>query len=458
MNIPKKYILVVDDEPDIRELLQEILEDENYAVAVAENAEAARRLRLEQNPDLILLDIWMPDEDGISLLKDWLKEEELCPVIMMSGHATVETAVEATRLGAYDFLEKPLSMAKLLVTVERALENAQLRRENIGLKRRMDIPVEPIGKSLIMEKLREQVKRLAQHDARVLLLGEPGSGKETLARYLHANSSRREGPFVDVGVGTIASSNSAVEFFGRVDGEHIQRGLLEQAHGGTLFLDEVAHMEPETQVRLMSALESNSFSRVGGTELLHVNVRIIASTCKSLEEEVRTGRFRPELYYLLNVVALKVPSLKEHSEDIPDLLKYYVDYFVSREKLPFRKFPVAVQNFLRNQPWHGNIRELKNLVQRLLILGNGDEVDLEEVKMAAGEPVVEGRASTTGQLPDFYNLPLKEARECFEKAYLEYHLDKYAGSVARLSTAIGLERTHLYRKLNSLGIRFREKR
>lgn len=458
MSIPKKNILVVDDEPDIRQLLQEILEDENYAVAVAENAEAARRLRLEHNPDLILLDIWMPDEDGISLLKDWLKEDEQCPVIMMSGHATVETAVEATRLGAYDFLEKPLSMAKLLVTVERALENAQLRRENIGLKRRMDIPVEPIGKSLIMEKLREQVKRLAQHDARVLLLGEPGSGKETLARFLHANSSRRDGPFVDVGVGTIASSNSAVEFFGRVDGEHIQRGLLEQAHGGTLFLDEVAHMEPETQVRLMSALESNSFSRVGGTELLHVNVRIIASTCKSLEEEVRAGRFRPELYYLLNVVALKVPSLKEHSEDIPDLLKYYVDYFVSREKLPFRKFPVAVQNFLRNQPWHGNIRELKNLVQRLLILGTGDEVDLDEVKMAAGEPVIEGRTTTTGQLPDFYNLPLKEARECFEKAYLEYHLDKYAGSVARLSTAIGLERTHLYRKLNSLGIRFREKR
>ena len=458
MNIPQKNILVVDDEPDIRRLLQEILEDENYAVAVAENAEAARRLRQEQHPDLILLDIWMPDEDGISLLKDWLKEDELSPVIMMSGHATVETAVEATRLGAYDFLEKPLSMAKLLVTVERALENAQLRRENIGLKRRMDITVEPIGKSLIMEKLRDQVKRLAQHEARVLLLGEPGSGKETLARYLHTNSSRRDGPFVDVGVGTIASSNSAVEFFGRVDGEHIQRGLLEQAHGGTLFLDEVAHMEPETQVRLMSALESNSFSRVGGTELLHVNVRIIASTCKSLEEEVRAGRFRPELYYLLNVVALKVPPLKEHSEDIPDLLKYYVDHFVSREKLPFRKFPVAVQNFLRNQPWHGNIRELKNLVQRLLILGNGDEVDLDEVKMAAGEPMMEGRTNAANLLPDFYNLPLKEARECFEKAYLEYHLDKYAGSVARLSTAIGLERTHLYRKLNSLGIRFREKR
>ena len=453
----KKTILVVDDEPDIRLLLQEILEDEGYAVHVAENAEAARRARLEHKPDLIMLDIWMPDEDGISLLKDWVKDDGLCPVIMMSGHATVETAVEATRLGAYDFLEKPLSMAKLLVTVERALETAQLRRENLGLRRRMEIPVEPIGKSLVMEKLRDQVKRLAQHEARVLLLGEPGSGKETLARYLHANSTRREGPFVDVGVGTIASTHSAVEFFGRVDGDAIQHGLLEQAHGGTLFLDEVAHMEPETQVRLMSALESNSFSRVGGSELLHVDVRIIASTCKSLEEEVRAGRFRPELYYLLNVVALKVPALHEHSEDIPDLLKYYVDYFVSREKLPFRTFPVAVQNFLRNYPWHGNIRELKNLVQRLLILGSGEEVELDEVKTAVGAPVVDGHHPLLMQ-PDFYNLPLKEARERFEKAYLEYHLEQYAGSVARLSTAIGLERTHLYRKLNSLGIKFRDKR
>lgn len=454
----KKTILVVDDEPDIRQLLQEILEDEDYTVYVAEHAESARRLRLEHKPDLIMLDIWMPDEDGISLLKDWLKDDELCPVIMMSGHATVETAVEATRLGAYDFLEKPLSMAKLLVTVERALETAQLRRENLGLRRRMEVPVEPIGKSLVMEKLRDQVKRLAQHDARVLLLGEPGSGKETLARYLHANSPRREGPFIDVGVGTIASAHSAIEFFGRVDGETVQHGLLEQAHGGTLFLDEVAHMEPETQVRLMSALESNSFSRVGGSELLHVDVRIIASTCKSLEEEVRAGRFRAELYYLLNVVALKVPSLSEHSEDIPDLLKFYVDYFVSREKLPFRTFPVAVQNFLRNYPWHGNIRELKNLVQRLLILGSGEEVELDEVKAAVGEPVVQAQRLMMEQQPDFYNLPLKEARERFEKAYLEFHLDKYAGSVAKLSAAIGLERTHLYRKLNSLGIKFRDKR
>ena len=455
----KINILVVDDEPDIRQLLKDILEDENYDVQVAENAEVARRVRLEQRPELILLDIWMPDEDGITLLKDWLNDDQLCPVIMMSGHATVETAIEATRLGAYDFLEKPLSMAKLLVTVERALETARLKRENKGLRRRIEAPVEPIGRSAIIERLREQVKRLAQHDARVLFIGEPGAGKETLARYLHANSPRKDGPFVDVGVGTIASSNSAVEFFGRIDGDMVQSGLLEQAHGGTLFLEEIAHMDDETQVRLMSALETNSFTRIGGTELLQFDVRVIASTCKSLEEEVRAGRFRSELYYLLNVVALKVPSLSEHNEDVPDLLRFYVDFFVSSEKLPFRKFPVSVQNFLRNYPWHGNIRELKNLVQRLLILGNGEEIELDEVKSALGEPVIElqGRSGAVNH-PDFFDLPLKEARERFEKAYLEYHLEKFSGSVARLSSAIGLERTHLYRKLNSLGIKFRDRR
>ena len=292
----KTKILVVDDEPDIRLLLREILEDEGYQAEAAENGEDARRLRAESPPDLVLLDIWMPDVDGITLLKEWLRDDPLLPIIMMSGHATVETAVEATRLGAYDFLEKPLSMAKLLVTVERALENARLKRENIGLKRRVDTPVEPVGRSAAMERLRDQVRRLAQHDARVLFVGEPGCGKETLARYLHTNSARRDGPFIDVGVGTIAPQFSAVEFFGKADGAGpVQRGLLEQAHGGTLFLDEIADMEEETQLRLMSALESNTFSRVGGSEQVHVDARVVASTRKSLEDEVRAGRFRREL-------------------------------------------------------------------------------------------------------------------------------------------------------------------
>lgn len=452
----KINILVVDDEPDIRQLLTEILEDEGYQVAGAENGSTARKYLNEQLPDIILLDIWMPDEDGITLLKDWLTSGYVdCPVIMMSGHATIETAVEATRLGAYDFLEKPLSMAKLLVTVERALETSRLRRENVGLRRRVEPFVEPAGKSAAMERLREQIKKLAQHDARVLLVGEPGCGKETFARYLHAMSPRREGPFIDVGVGTLAPDHSAIEFFGRESDGQIHRGLLEQAHGGTLFLDEVADMDDEIQLRLLSALESRAFSRVGGSDPVSVDVRVIASTRKALEEEVRAGHFRRELLYLLNAVTLKIPPLREHTEDIPELLSLYVDHFVQREKIPFRRFPVAVQNFLRNYAWPGNVRELKNLVQRLMILGAGEEVSLDEVRSALGESL--GLASTQGQ-PDFFGLPLKEARDKFEKAYLEYHLEKYGGNVARLSQAIGLERTHLYRKLNSLGVNFKEKR
>lgn len=455
----KAYIMVVDDEPDIRHLLQEIFEDEDYEVAVAENGATARTLRAARRPDLILLDIWMPDEDGITLLKFWLNDEQSAsPVIMMSGHATVETAVEATRLGAYDFLEKPLSLAKLLVTVERALENARLKRENIGLKRRVEALVEPVGKGAVMERLREQARRLGQHDARVLLIGEPGCGKENLARYLHAHSPRRDGPFIDVGMGAIEPNSSAMEFFGREESGHIHEGLLEQAHGGTLFLDEVADMEVETQVRLLSVLESHSFSRVGAAQPINVDVRIIGSTRKSLDDEVREGRFRRELFYLLNVVSLKIPPLREHNEDIPELLRFYVDYYVSREKLAFRRFPVAVQNFLRHYPWYGNIRELKNLVQRLLILGSGEEIALEEVKSSLGDALTEPPAGGAHQAPDYYELPLKDARERFEKDYLGYHLDKYGGSVARLSHAIGLERTHLYRKLNSLGIKFREKK
>ena len=452
----KSKVLIVDDEPDIRQLLSEILEDEGYVVSIAESGSEARKRMNEQRPDLILLDIWMPDEDGISLLKDWLKNGYLdCPVIMMSGHATIETAVEATRLGAHDFLEKPLSMAKLLVTVERALEAARLRKENIGLKRRVEPVLEPIGKSAAMERLREQIKKLAQHDARVLLVGEPGSGKETFARYLHQMSPRRDGPFIDVGVGAFAPDHSAVEFFGRESGGHIHRGLLEQAHAGSLFLDEVADMDGDTQLRLLSALESRAFSRIGGSDPINVDVRVIASTRKLLEEEVRNGVFRRDLLYQLNVVTLKIPPLREHTEDIPELLSWYVDYFVSREKIPFRRFPVAVQNFLRNYPWPGNIRELKNLVQRLMILGAGEEVSLDEVRSALGESL--NVASIQGQ-PDFFGLPLKEARDKFEKAYLEYHLEKYSGNVARLSQAIGLERTHLYRKLNSLGVNFKDRR
>lgn len=447
-------ILVVDDEPDICELVQEILEDEGYSVVTAGSGAQARHCLKESPPDLVLLDIWMPDTDGVSLLKEWVGSAAVsCPVIMMSGHGTVETAVEATRLGAFDYLEKPLSMAKLLSTVERALEAERLRKPPRWAENGR-VEIEPIGKSPAMARLRDQVKRLAQFDTRVLFVGEPGSGKETFARYLHKHSLRREGPFIAVGVGTIAPEYSAVEFFGKEEGGRIHRGLLEQAHGGTLFLEEVGDMDDETQLRLVSALESKAFLRVGGSEQVKVDVRVLSSTRRNLEDEVKAGRFRKDLFYLLNEVTLGVPPLRQHSEDVPELLNFYVDRFVTREKLAFRRFPVAVQNFLRNYAWPGNIRELKNLVHRLLILGSGEEVELDEVKTALGEIITK----ETVEAPEFYDLPLKEARERFERAYLEYHLDKHGGNVARLSQAIGMERTHLYRKLHSLGIKFKDKR
>lgn len=451
------HILVVDDEQEIRQLVREILEDEGYQVTVAENGEEARDAWRHHRPDLVLLDIWMPDIDGISLLKEWQVEQTGdCPVIMMSGHGTVETAVEATRMGAFDFLEKPLSLGKLLLTVERALESAKSLKQDASLYQVIDMWIEPVGKSAAIQRLKEQIRRLAQHDARVLLVGEPGSGKEVFARFLHRQSARRGGPFVELAMGGITPETSAVELFGREDAGEINPGLLEQAAGGTLFLENAAEMDDETQLRLVSAIESRFFVRVGGTQPVRLDARIITASRFPLEEEVRSGRFRRELYYLLNAVTLRIPPLREHSEDVPELLRYFTDYFVETQRLVFRKFPVAVQNYLRNHGWPGNVRELKNLVQRVLILGAGDEVSLEEVKHIIES--VQQPKTEVFDLPDFFDLPIKEAREQFERAYLEYHLQHSGGNIAKLSQAVGMERTHLYRKLNALGINFREKR
>ncbi len=446
------YILVVDDEPDIRNLVQEILEDEGFQVDIADGGEAARRECRNRRPDLVLLDIWMPDVDGITLLKEWKENGELpFPVIVMSGHGTVETAVEATRLGAYDFLEKPLSLAKLLLTVERALEADKLRRENIGLREHIQPLLEPMGKSALMRQLREQAKRIALHDTWVLLTGESGSGKELFARYMHRNSNRSEGPFVAMPVGSIARENSEVELFGSEEGESTHYGRLEQANGGILFLQGVADMDMDTQSRLHSAIEGQSFMRVGGVDPVKVDVCIYASTHKDLEIEVKTGNFREDLYYHLNVVPLRIPPLREHLEDIPELLAFYVDHFVSQENLPYRRFSVAAQNRLRNYTWPGNIRELKNLVQRLLILGNGEDVGLDEVENSLSTHT-ESKAGVAGIPSGAIDLPLREAREQFEREYLTHQLQVCGGSVGKLAKLVGMERTNLYRKLRALGI------
>lgn len=446
------WILVVDDEPDIRSLVSEILVDEGFEVEVAGTVEEAQLQRRRRRFDLVLLDIWMPDGDGISLLKAWAEQGMAhCPVIMMSGHGTVESAVEATRLGAYDFLEKPLSIAKLTLTVTRALEAERLSRENMGLKRKLARAVYPEGSSLMMGQLREQVDRIAQHDTWVLILGEQGVGKQTFARYIHDHSSRAEGPFIEVPVSAMTAAEAAAEIFGLEQGQRVRYGLLEQADGGTLFLDEVSHMDLQTQGRLLTALESQRLTRVGGTESLDIDVRIVASTQEDLRVRVTEGRFRDDFYYRLSVVPLRVPPLREHAEDIPDLLRHYVELLNQQEGLPKRSFSQEAFERLSVYPWPGNVHELRNLVQRLLILGNTPQVTLAEVESALGaQPLA--LIQSSGQAVMDLKLPLREAREQFEREYFSQQLGQVDGSMTRLAERVGLERTHVYRKLRALGI------
>ncbi|MDH3614938.1 MAG: sigma-54 dependent transcriptional regulator [Gammaproteobacteria bacterium] len=445
------HVLVVDDEVDIRASIEDILSDEGFGVTVAGSADDARRARAKQKFDLILLDIWMPDTDGITLLREWSEGGDLnCPVVIMSGHGTVDTAVEATRLGAFDFVEKPLSIAKLLRTVEAAIESAGKQARTA--RRLLPSLLAPAGRSALMQGLRERVQQYARHDGSVLMSGEPGTGRGAFARYMHALSRRADEPLTSLTAASITERNLEEQLLGSERDGEVTTGAFERAAGGTLIIDELADLSDTAQKVLFGILEDGFFTRVGGSRPIKVDARIVATVGADYEAEIESGRLRRDLVAQLSELSLRVPPLRKYAEDVPELLTYYVDKLVDSEGLTFRRFSVAAQNRLRNYPWPDNVRELKNLVRRLLLSGRDEDITLEEVE-------AEINASTTINEPlvkqDLLALPLREAREQFERAYLQQQLVLCNGKVGQLAKRVGMERTHLYRKLRSLGVDFK---
>jgi len=444
------HVLVVDDEADIRALIDEILSEEGYEVAVAGDAAEARAARESAKFDLVLLDIWMPDTDGISLLREWSGQADLdCPVVMMSGHGTVDTAVEATRLGAFDFVEKPLSLAKLLRTVERALDASKRQPDPRSMTPSI---VAPVGRSRLMRNLRDKVQQYANHDSPVLLIGEAGTGRGAFARYIHSLSNRAEAPLVSLLAASLTDENAEEQLLGSEQDGDVHNGYFERAKHGTLIIDELTDLCEQAQKLIMSVLEQGRFMRRGGHEPIRLQARVLATIGADYEAAIEAGKLRRELVSNLNILSVHVPPLREYAEDVPDLLNYYVDKLVDGEGLSFRRFGVAAQNRLRNYPWPDNVRELKNLVRRLLLTGSEEEITLDEIEKEisfvsdSAEPLVK---------QDLLALPLREAREQFERAYLQQQLVLCDGKVGKLAQRVGMERTHLYRKLRSLGVDFR---
>lgn len=445
------HVLVVDDEADIRVLIQDILADEGYGVTAAANAEEARAARAAAKFELILLDIWMPDTDGITLLREWSDSGDLnCPVVIMSGHGTVDAAVEATRLGAFDFIEKPLSLAKLLRTVEAALESAG--RQTRAARSLLPSLLAPVGRSDLMKALRERVQQYARHDGSVLLSGETGTGRGAFARYLHALSGRADEPLINLTAASITESNFEEQILGSEKNGEVIMGAFERASGGTLVVDELSDLTEAAQKVLLGAIQDGQFTRVGAAAPVKIDARIVATVSADYEALIEKGKLRRDLVSHLSVLSLRVPPLREYSEDVPELIAYYVDKLVDSEGLTFRRFSVAAQNRLRNYPWPDNVRELKSLVRRLLLVGSSEDITLDEVEaeISAAAPVNEPLVKQ-----DLLALPLREAREQFERAYLQQQLVLCDGKVGQLAKRVGMERTHLYRKLRSLGVDFR---
>ncbi len=446
------YILVVDDEPDIRQLIQEILQDEGYQVTVAKDGEDAHQQIINRTPSLILLDIWMPGIDGITLYKQLLAEGCQAPVIVMSGHGTVETAVEATRLGAHTFLEKPLSMGRLLPAIERALSASQSGKISTQNTHRHQSASQLIGKSPTMQRLREQLAHVAKFSLPVLIEGEAGTGKAFSARYLHHNGTQRDGPFVECHLAALPIQAMINTLFGKEEGGKVTPGKAEQANGGTLYITSIEQLPLEQQDYLIGYLKSGEYFRQGGDTPLKSTCRLICTSTRELPALINDGHFRNDLYHLLKSASIHTPALRKHSEDIPELLTHFVDHFVEKEKLPSRRFGLPLQNQLRNYHWPGNIKELNNIIRQLLITGAEPEVQLNELN---GLLRTESTKTTLPSYDELFSLPLREAREAFERRYFTHQMEQQGGVVGKIAKASGVERTHLYRKLRALGIEFK---
>ena len=447
-----EHILIVDDERAIQSTLRGVLEDEGYRVsAVGSAAEALAGLD-DEAPDLIFLDIWMPGMDGLEALAAIKQRQPESAVVMISGHGTIETAVKATKLGAYDFIEKPLSLEKTLLATVRALEHSRLERENRSLREQLDRGQELVGKSALIDELRAQIAVAAPTNGRVLIHGENGAGKELVARAIHTRSARREGPFVEVNCAAIPEELIESELFGHERGAFTgavarHRGKFETANGGTLFLDEIGDMSLKTQAKVLRALEEQAFERVGGKDTVRVDVRVLAASNQDLEEQIAQGRFREDLFYRLNVIPIEVPPLRRRKEDLPSLVEHFIALFSAENGKRLKTMSVEALAYFLAYDWPGNVRELRNMVERLVIMAPRDVIGPEDLP-----PPLRPKEVPAGADEVQREKTLREARDAFERAFILAELRAHDGNVTRTAEKLGIERSHLYRKLKGYGI------
>jgi len=450
-------ILIVDDEADIREGVAGILSDEGHGTRTAKNSDEALAAIEARRPHLVFLDIWMQGSrlDGLQLLQVIKETHPTLPVVMISGHGNIETAVSAIKLGAYDFIEKPFKADRLVLVADRALEASRLKREVSELRARAGATNRIVGKSAVMNQLRQIIERVASTNSRILITGAPGAGKELAARVIHESSPRAQGPFIAINAAAITPESMEVELFG-VEGPDPRArkvGALEEAHGGTLYIDEVGDMPRETQNRILRVLVDQNFQRVGGATRVHVDVRIISSSSKDLSVAIAEGSFREDLFHRLSVVPVRAPALSERREDIPELVEYFMEQISSATGMPRRRIGADAMAVLQSHDWPGNIRQLRNNVERLMILSGGDpeaEITAEMLPSEIGALVPSTPNGAGGE--KLMSLPLREAREVFEREYLVAQINRFGGNISRTAEFIGMERSALHRKLKSLQI------